>query len=118
MIRDDVVIDEEVDSLLSEDALSCLAGLPDYDAEYEAYRDYWNDELCDELEALFVRFTKDKNSYYFNADERFCEHLISELEYVTKCDVAANFGRVVAKRRVATPERKSESKELEVKKHA
>ena len=75
---------------MDEDGLYKIEDLdmgPDWDAEYERYRDDWSESLLMDIRKLYTEYTKDKKGYYFGADERFVEHAISCLSDVSGCQL-------------------------------
>lgn len=71
---------------------------PDWDAEYEKYRDNWSESLLSDIRKLFTEYVRGERGYYFGADERFVEHAILCLADVSGCQLLPELGgRVGAK---------------------
>jgi len=92
----------------------------DPDEQYELYRDHWSESLLSDVKALFTEYVKDTRGYYFGADERFVEHVISCLAEVAHVQLLPELaGHIRAKKyqapRVEFVESFDELKEIKAK---
>jgi hypothetical protein len=89
---------------LDEDGLYELEEIdmgPNWDDEYDRYRDDWSESLLLDVKKLFTEYVKDKHGYYFGADERFVEHVICCLKEAADVELIPGLVHIGAKKREA-----------------
>lgn len=121
MSTDNIISDEELDTLIREcdemksggitmrdidmdimtdEELSEMIQEVDPDYEYDKYRDDWSDSLHEALKEVYKDFVEVKKlGYYKDNPTRFLEHAISDLKEIAKCDLVAYEGNITATKR-------------------